>query len=164
MMRRLTILFLLFGALLGLTACGSLGTTTSAFSASQIAALKQEGFVQSDEGWEYIASEKLLFGSNEASLLPNARQTVERIARLLVGIDIQKVRVDGHTDATGTIAYNDQLSQRRAQAVAESMALAGMPANGIKVRGLGSRLPVASNQSVEGRAQNRRVALVVTGN
>jgi len=164
MIRKVIIFLLVAGALLGLNGCGSLLAKSSALSPCQTLALKQEGFVQTEEGWEYIASERLLFGSNEANLLPSAHQTVERIAHVLLSIDILKVRIDGHTDVTGANAYNDYLSKRRAQAVADAMVKAGMSASDIKVRALGSRLPVASNQSAEGRAQNRRVVLVVSGN
>jgi len=126
-------------------------------------ALKQEGFVESAEGWEFSASEKLLFGSDEAVLNQEAKQTVNRIARMLIDLGIPGVRIDGHTDASGSASYNDQLSLRRAQAVADVIAAAGMPADNIKVRGLGSRVPVASNQTAEGRSQNRRVVLVILG-
>ncbi len=161
MMYRITQLIGLLAGLLLLTACQSLSNGGAELTAAQIAALKQEGFIQSDEGWEFSANEKLLFGTNEATLLPSARQTVDRITRLLVSMDIVNVRVDGHTDATGSVTYNEQLSRRRAQVVADEMLASGMPASGVRVRGVGSRLPVASNQSVEGRAQNRRVVLIV---
>jgi len=156
----------LFWALLGiafLAACQSAPNKKGAPSAADIVLLKQAGFVQSDEGWEFSASEKLLFGTNEATLTANARQTVTRIARLLIGMDILSLRIDGHTDTTGSASYNDQLSLRRAQAVADTMEAAGMPASGMTVRGLGSRIPVVSNQSADGRAQNRRVVVVIAG-
>ena len=164
MIHKVLISLLVACVLLELNGCGSLVANGSNLSSYQISGLKQEGFVQTEEGWEYIASERLLFGSNEANLLPSAQQTVERIAHVLLSIDISKVRIDGHTDVTGANSYNDLLSKRRAQVVADAMVMAGMSASDIKVRALGSRLPIASNQSAEGRAQNRRVVLVVSGN
>lgn len=163
MPRHIAFAFLLLLACLGLGACQSTPAKGS-LSERQIAALKQEGFQPSDEGWEFSASEKLLFGSNEAVLVPSARQAVERLGRLLIEVGIPAVRIDGHTDTTGSAAHNDQLSLRRAQAVAEVMAHAGLATAGIQVRGLGSRAPIASNNTPEGRAQNRRVVLVVIGN
>ncbi len=162
-MRRWCLVFALWGAVCGLVACQTAPEKKVGLSAEQIAALKQEGFVESEEGWEFSASEMLLFGANEAQLVPNARETVGRIARLLVRLEIPAVRIDGHTDATGSVSYNDQLSLRRAQAVADAIVAAGMPASGVAVRGLGSRAPVASNQTAEGRSQNRRVVLVILG-
>lgn len=170
MIRELIVGMQLSTVLFGTVACQSLPEQSSQsqpaerkmrLSPAQIAALKQEGFVESEEGWEFSASERLLFGPNEATLIADARQTVERIAHLLIRLDIGNVRIDGHTDVTGSAAYNEQLSLRRAQAVGEAMIQAGMNASGIQVRGLGRRMPVASNQTTEGRAQNRRVALVI---
>lgn len=163
MTRIRTILVCMLASLFFLTACQSFTGKKAGLSPAEIATLKNEGFVQSAEGWEFSASEKLLFGSDEAILTQSARQTVERIARLLVSMEILSVRIDGHTDTTGNQTYNDQLSLRRAQAVAEAIETAGMPSRGTKVRGLGSRMPVASNQTAEGRAQNRRVVLVIAG-
>lgn len=133
-------------------------------SPAKIAILKQEGFTETEEGWTFSASEKLLFAKNESELTSNAQQSIARLTRILVEMEILDVRVDGHTDTTGSQAYNDQLSLRRAKAVAEVMSNAGMPSGGISVRGLGSRIPVASNQTPEGRAQNRRVVLVIAAN
>lgn len=162
-MRKLCFLFGLWVAVFGLSGCQTAPEKPKELSAEEIRVLtlKQEGFVESEEGWEFTASEKLLFGANEATLVPNARETVDRIARLLVKLAVPAVRVDGHTDVTGSASYNDQLSLRRAQAVAEVLVAAGVPVDSITARGLGSRAPVASNQTAEGRAQNRRVVLVI---
>ncbi|MDR0776767.1 MAG: OmpA family protein [Azonexus sp.] len=163
MIRKLCFLFALWVAVFGLSGCQTAPEKPKELSAEEIRALtlKQEGFVESEEGWEFSASEKLLFGANEAALVPEAREAVERIARMLVKLEIPAVRVDGHTDATGSASYNDKLSLRRAQAVADVLVAAGIPADNIEVRGLGSRAPVASNQTDEGRSQNRRVVLVI---
>ncbi|MDR0777539.1 MAG: OmpA family protein [Azonexus sp.] len=165
MRRQLSLLFALWLVLFGLSGCQTPPPEPKSDPAAErAAALKQEGFVKSDDGWEFSTSEKLLFGANEAALMPSAQEAVGRMARMFIRLDISAVRVDGHTDATGSAAYNDQLSLRRAQAVADALVAAGMPASGISVRGLGSRAPVAGNQTAEERAQNRRVVLVVLGN
>jgi len=143
-----------------LSACQSLPQGQT-LSQQQIAALKSESFEQSDEGWAFSASDKLLFGTNEATLVPASRQATERIGRLLVSLQIERIRVDGHTDATGSVTYNEQLSLRRATAVAESLIAAGMNAKSVKVRGMGQALPIASNHTAEGRSQNRRVVIVI---
>jgi len=163
MTRLQTALVCVLTSLFLLTACQSSQSKKAGLSPDDIASLKKEGFVQSAEGWEFTASEKLLFDSDKAVLTQSARQTVERIARLLIGMEILSVRIDGHTDTTGSQSYNDQLSLRRAQVVADAMTDAGMPSSGTKVRGLGSRVPVVSNQTTEGRAQNRRVVLIIAG-
>jgi outer membrane protein OmpA-like peptidoglycan-associated protein len=145
----------------GLTACQTAPVPEHRLTEAQVAALKQEGFEPAGEGWEFSASDKLLFGYDEATLEPNARQVVERIGRMLVTTHIPHVRVDGHSDAVGGIDYNVQLSLRRAQSVADALVGAGVAAATIEVRGLGKSAPIASNQTAEGRMQNRRVAIVI---
>ncbi|MNF72273.1 Peptidoglycan-binding protein ArfA [compost metagenome] len=72
------------------------------------------------------------------------------------------MRVDGHTDASGKEAYNEQLSVRRAKSVAKVLNTVGMKQENIQLRGLGSSVPVASNSTSSGRTENRRVAIVVS--
>jgi outer membrane protein OmpA-like peptidoglycan-associated protein len=71
------------------------------------------------------------------------------------------VIVEGHTDSTGSDAYNQALSQRRADAVLNYLVRKGVPANRLTARGFGKSSPVASNDTREGRALNRRVELEV---
>jgi len=161
LIRKSCFLLALWVAVFSLSACQT-APEKEGLSAEEIAAIiKQEGFVKSEEGWEFSASEKLLFGVDEASLLPHAKEALERIAHLLIKLEIPALRIDGHTDTTGSDRHNDQLSLRRAQAVAEVLVATGVPVENITVRGLGSRAPVASNQTAEGRSQNRRVVLVI---
>ena len=72
------------------------------------------------------------------------------------------VSVNGYTDSIGTDAYNQALSMRRANAVKEYLERQGVPASRMTVRGFGESNPVASNATPEGRAQNRRVELIVS--
>jgi len=164
MMRTTFSLICLLAALFGLTACQSAPEPAPDPEVPRSAVLQGAGFVQSSEGWEFSTSEKLLFEYNASSLVPAGRETVVRIAQLLMKLEVPAVRIDGHTDATGSVDYNNQLSLLRAQAVADVMMETGMPAAAITVRGLGSQAPVASNQTAEGRAQNRRVVVVIVGN
>ncbi|RWU25689.1 hypothetical protein DM813_08230 [Pseudomonas alkylphenolica] len=145
--------------LLALSGCQSV--PPKGLTAAQIAVLKQEGFRLTDEGWEFGLSGKVLFGSDLDSLNNESRTIVERIGKSLLSVDIQRVRVDGHTDASGRTAYNEQLSLRRANSVASVLTGVGMQPQNIDIRGLGSRVPVASNDTPAGRMENRRVAIVV---
>ena len=106
----------------------------------------------------------MLFGSDLDSLNSQSRTIVERIGRALLSVDIQRVRVDGHTDASGKAAYNQQLSERRAQSVAKALIEIGMQPQNIQSRGLGSTQPVADNRTSAGRTENRRVSIVVASN
>ncbi|CAK9891425.1 MULTISPECIES: OmpA family protein [Pseudomonas] len=146
-------------ALFALGGCQSV--PPKGLTAEQIALLKQEGFQLTDEGWEFGLSSKVLFGSDVDTLNPQSRTIVERIGKSLLSVNIQRVRVDGHTDASGKAAYNEQLSKRRAQSVANVLIASGMRAENVETRGLGSREPVASNDTRAGRLENRRVSIVV---
>lgn len=147
-------------AVLTLTGCQSV--PQKGLTPAQIAVLKQQGFELTDEGWAFGLSGKVLFGSDVDSLNTQSRDIVERIAKSLLGVGIDRVRVDGHTDASGKEAYNEQLSLRRAKSVASVLASAGMKQENIQLRGLGSSKPVASNDTASGRTENRRVAIVVS--
>ena len=128
----------------------------------QVAVLRQEGFTLTDAGWELGRSEKVLFGFDEDVIPPDRIDSILRLARALVGIGIDRVRVDGHTDDIGTADYNQQLSLRRAEAVARVLVTASFERRNIEVRGMGKRRPVADNRTAVGRAENRRASIVVT--
>lgn len=128
----------------------------------QVAALHDAGFHQTPDGWEIAGNDTILFGHNIGKLDPGGREIVSRIGRALLAVDIHQVQVLGFTDDTGRPEYNRKLSKRRADAVAAVLAEIGMPNRGIDAKGMGEKDPVASNTSAEGRAQNRRVAIVVS--
>ncbi|MGO4305354.1 OmpA family protein [Cupriavidus sp. RAF12] len=129
---------------------------------AQIAVLKDEGFALTDNGWELGLSHKVLFGFDEDLITPERRGAVVRVGLALNAAGIERLRVDGHTDAAGTVAYNQQLSVRRAEAVARLLSACGFPREHIEVRGLGKSRPVSDNRTAAGRAENRRVAIIVT--
>lgn len=144
-----------------LTLSGCQTAPQKGLTPAQIAVLKQQGFELTEEGWAFGLSGKVLFGSDLEVLNAQSREIVERIGKALLAVDIQRVRVDGHTDASGQEAYNEQLSVRHANSVVNVLTQVGMRPENIQVRGLGSREPVASNKTRAGRTENRRVAIVV---
>ena len=149
----------LFMTILVLAGCQT--TPPKGLTPAQIAVLKEQGFKLTDEGWAFGLSGKVLFGSDVESLNPASTEIVERIGKALLGAGIERVRVDGHTDASGSQAYNEQLSMRRANSVGTVLKSIGMREENIQLRGLGSTMPVASNDTASGRTENRRVAIVV---
>lgn len=152
-------LWALLLAMLALTGCQS--APPKGLTPEQIAVLKRESFTPTDEGWAYDLSGKVLFGSDLDSLNGQSQAIVERIGKALLGVGIQGVRVDGHADSSGKAAYNQQLSERRAQSVTKALVGIGMQAQNIQSRGLGSSQPVADNRTSAGRTENRRVSIVV---
>ncbi len=147
-------------ALLALTGCQT--APQKGLTPAQVAVLKQQGFELTDEGWEFGLSGKVLFGSDVESLNSQSTEIVERIGKALLGVGIERVRVDGHTDASGKEVYNQQLSLRRAKSVANVLLTVGMKQENIQLQGLGSKEPVASNDTAAGRTENRRVSIVVS--
>lgn len=130
-------------------------------SAKQIAALRGQGFELTEEGWAYDLSGKVLFGSDVDTLNAQSRNTVLQIGKTLISVDISRLRIEGHTDASGSAAQNQQLSLRRANSVADVLLGEGIRRGDIIVQGFGSTKPVASNTTAQGRTENRRVAIVV---
>ncbi|MBL0628002.1 OmpA family protein [Aeromonas jandaei] len=127
----------------------------------QLAVLKEQGFYLTDEGWTLDLANRVLFANNVGELNPQTRQTVEKLGKALLGVGLDKARVDGHTDNTGESSYNQQLSLKRAQSVADVLISVGMKPANLEVRGSGEAAPVADNKSAAGRAENRRVAIVI---
>jgi len=156
MMRNLLTLIILS---ILLSACQSNGS--SGLSQAQHELLRQEHFLPTDEGWELGFSSKILFASDEANVRAEVRNQIVHVGQVLQSMGSLPLRLDGHTDATGSDAYNEQLSLRRAQAVADILIEAGLRKDLLQVRGLGKRLPVLDNKTRQGRAENRRVAIVV---
>lgn len=129
---------------------------------AQVGTLQQEGFELTESGWELDLPDKLLFPFNEDSISGDQQQALLRLGRTLGAAGIERIRVDGHTDDLGSVDYNQQLSLRRAQAVARVLSTAGFAPESIEVRGLGESRPVADNRTAAGRTENRRVAIIVT--
>lgn len=136
-------------------------TKPAGLTPEQIAVLQKNGFTQTAAGWELGLDAKVLFGNNQATLSPESEKTVEKLASDLLHVGLMKVNLDGHTDNYGDVGYNNDLSLRRANTVAAAFAQAGMPRANIHARGLGQSQPVASNKTQEGRAQNRRVSVII---
>ena len=154
-----TLLVIAFAALLA--ACQSV-PPPAGFTPAQIAALQSQGFVETGPEWMLNMPERLLFPSNESAVSPDQQQRISDIAAKLVSVGITTARIEGHTDSTGTSAYNLTLSQARAEAVAAPMQAGGMRFTADQVVGRGETLPLSSNTTAEGRQDNRRVVVIVT--
>lgn len=115
---------------------------------------KDEVIVLSDLG-------EVLFAFDSAKLTPAAMATLDTVVEKLKGADVVGIKVDGHTDSTGTDAYNQGLSERRAASVVDYLASQGVPTDKMSSEGFGESKPVEDNGTKEGRAQNRRVEIHV---
>jgi OOP family OmpA-OmpF porin len=132
------------------------------FSKQQVAALSAEGFKPVEDNYELGLLDRVLFAVDQSDLSPEATGVIDRLAKVLLGVGIHGAGIDGHTDSTGSSEYNQSLSDRRAASVKRQMAASGMAEAELRARGLGETMPVAGNDTDEGRAQNRRVVIIVT--
>lgn len=105
----------------------------------------------------------VLFDTGQYSLKPGAREKLAKISGIVLAYPTLKLEVEGHTDNVGTDELNMRLSENRASAVRDFMVQQGISSASIVVRGFGEGNPVATNDTVTGRQQNRRVELIVSG-
>ncbi|WP_304615396.1 OmpA family protein [Paracoccus sp. (in: a-proteobacteria)] len=110
---------------------------------------------------QVVMPDGILFATGSAAVSGPAQQDLYAVARNLNQYPNSRVEVVGHTDSTGTQAINRDLSQRRAQSVAGILAAAGVAQNRLSAVGVADTQPVASNATEAGRAQNRRVEILI---
>jgi len=110
-----------------------------------------------------ISLSDILFDVNRATLKPGAEANNQRIAAVLKQYPDKQISVEGHTDATGSDAYNLKLSEDRAASVRAALVAGGVDPASITSKGLGEAQPVATNDTPAGRQQNRRVEVIVLG-
>lgn len=131
--------------------------------ASAMASLAEVAQVKEEKrGVVITMSGSVLFATGKHELLPIAKDKLKDVAKAIEGQGYKKIVVEGHTDSRGAPADNEALSLRRAQEVRTYLISQGIKANKIEAEGYGERRPVATNDTPEGRANNRRVELVVT--
>ncbi|GAC1352301.1 MAG: hypothetical protein NVS3B20_20220 [Polyangiales bacterium] len=106
-------------------------------------------------------SGSVLFASGQSTLLDSAKTKLDQVAEALKGQAEHHFTVEGHTDSQGTDAINEPLSKRRAEAVRDYLVVKGISADMISAAGMGSARSVADNKTPEGRANNRRVEIIV---
>jgi outer membrane protein OmpA-like peptidoglycan-associated protein len=156
----------LFLFALALCLCALLAACASAppkptLAQRQTETLTRLGFKKVDEGWLMILPDRISFEFGKDDLKPEFRKAIDDFARELLAVEIRQLRVEGHTDNVGAHDYNLALSQRRASAVADAFIANGFVTKDIKREGLGPDHPAADNTTPEGRAQNRRVEIIV---
>lgn len=109
-----------------------------------------------------FASEAL-FDFDQSTLKPQGKAALDQLLGQLTGMDLEVIVTVGHTDAVGSDAYNQKLSQRRAEAVKAYLVTQGVETNRVYTEGKGETQPVADNTTAAGRAKNRRVTVEVVG-
>ncbi|WP_375263581.1 OmpA family protein [Palleronia sp.] len=153
-------------AAIGAVVGGGAGATAGAFLDQQERELRQQlgtGIVIQNTGDALIVRlpQDILFATDSASVQPGLRDDLQLLANSLQKYRASSVEIQGHTDNTGSAAYNQDLSERRAQAVSSILIQNGVSPARLRAVGYGENQPIATNLSAEGRQQNRRVSVVI---
>ena len=125
--------------------------------------LDAEGFTKRllEEG--RVSIYEILFATEQDRLLPGSGVALDVISQVLIAQPSLSVEIQGHTDSTGTVGGNQQLSANRAATVKAALALYGVPAARMRTKGYGDTMPIADNTTEEGRRLNRRVDFALPG-
>jgi len=103
----------------------------------------------------------ILFTTGSAALLPSSKTQLDQVVQALKEVGGRDITIEGYTDSVGNEAENEVLSEKRAEAVRAYLIAQGVPANRVNARGFGQANPLGDNATLEGRAKNRRVEIVV---
>lgn len=117
--------------------------------------------VKTDEGLKLTFSADLLFPTDSYSLNDQEKESLDELANKLKKKNKNKIRIDGYTDSTGSVEYNNTLSEKRANSVKEYLEKQGIESSRMTTKGYGSSNPIADNKTAEGRKKNRRVEVII---
>lgn len=158
------------GAIVGGLAGAALGGGVGYYLDVQEAELRQElastgvGVQRTDDSIRLIMPGNITFNTDSANISASFYPTLNSVAKVLNKYSNSTVMVMGFTDSTGSASYNQTLSQQRAASVAAYLQGQGVKASRFEVMGMGPSNPIASNDTAEGRAQNRRVEIKIIPN
>lgn len=156
------------GAIIGAVVGGLAGTIIGNQMDQQAKAIKQTvagaTVERVGEGIQVTFASGLLFDLNSEQILPTAATNLHNLAVSLNQYPNTDVLIVGHTDASGTVDYNQALSERRAQSASDFLVSQGVQASRLRTAGRGEMEPVASNNTDAGRARNRRVEVAIFAN
>ena len=116
------------------------------------------------EGIKITFDSGLLFSTNSSRLSPAAEENILSLATILNKYEDTDILIEGHTDSTGTDSYNQNLSEQRAEAVANFAKGLGVKGSRFTTIGYGETQPVSPNATVDGRQENRRVDIAIMAN
>jgi outer membrane protein OmpA-like peptidoglycan-associated protein len=159
-----TALGAILGAAVGGTAGAVIGHNMDNQAEEMKRDLKNARIERVGEGIKVTFDSGILFATNSSELQSTARANVESLAKILNKYPDTNILIEGDTDNEGAADYNQRLSERRAQAVADYGNGLNVAGSRISTVGHGESQPVASNDTVEGRQQNRRVEVAIFAN
>lgn len=151
----------IIGAVVGGTAGALIGRRMDRTAQELDRELENAEVERVGEGIKITFDNAILFDFDSAALRPTARTSLSELAASLADFEGAEVLVVGHTDSNGPAAYNQRLSERRASAAANYLIEQGLRPSRISTMGNGESEPIASNETAEGRQQNRRVEVAI---
>ncbi len=110
-----------------------------------------------------VSLSDVLFDTGKSTFRPEAREKLAKISGIVLAYPDLRLAIEGNTDSVGSDVMNQTLSEQRAASVLNYLVKENIPASSMTSQGFGKTQPVASNETAEGRQQNRRVELVVSG-
>ena len=155
------------GALIGAGIGGATGAAAGGYMDIQASKLRQKltgtgvQVARDGDNVRLIMPNSITFNTNESTIKTSANSVLDSVALVAKEYDKTRLQVVGYTDSTGNDKINQPLSERRAAAVANYLALRGVQGSRISSYGAGSSNPIASNATTEGKAQNRRVEITL---
>jgi outer membrane protein OmpA-like peptidoglycan-associated protein len=151
------------GGLIGAAAGGAIGQTLDQQAADLRGSISNSNISVTNQGDYLVVNmpQDVLFATDSAALRPDLARDIQAVGQNLQKYPNSRIEVIGHADNSGTAAYNQDLSQRRASSVAQALAATGVQSGRISALGRGEDQPIASNLTPEGRAQNRRVEIII---
>ena len=156
------------GAILGAAVGGAAGAYIGNYMDKQAEEMQRDiqgaKIERIGEGIKITFDSGILFDVDKATLKDEAKTNIDKLAVILKKYPDTNVLIEGHTDATGTEEHNLELSKERAQSVSNYLAQLGVDPARFTATGYGELQPIASNDTQEGRQQNRRVELAVMAN
>ena len=158
----------ILGAIIGAAVGGAAGAYIGHYMDKQAAEIEQDlqgaSVERVGEGIKITFNSGLLFDVNKATLRDASKAELTKLAQILNKYPDTNILVEGHTDNTGSEEYNLELSRQRAQSVENYLASLNVDPTRFTIMGYGESQPVATNDTVEGRQQNRRVDLAIMAN
>jgi outer membrane protein OmpA-like peptidoglycan-associated protein len=156
------------GALIGAAIGGATGAVIGNYMDKQADDIRREvrdaRVERVGESIRVVFDSGLLFSTNSATLNADSQRNIEKLSKILEHYADTNVVIEGHTDSTGTEAANQTLSERRAESVSSLLRTYGVSERRLTAIGYGETRPVATNETEEGRRQNRRVEVLIYAN
>jgi outer membrane protein OmpA-like peptidoglycan-associated protein len=151
------------GGIIGAAAGGAIGQTLDQQAADLRGSISNSNISVTNNGDYLVVNmpQDVLFATDSAALRPDLARDIQAVGQNLLQYPNSRIEVVGHADNSGSAAYNQDLSQRRASSVAQAIVGTGVPSSRVSAIGRGEDQPIASNLTPEGRAQNRRVEIII---